>query len=267
MYDPADTRACRGHAGRARLGRRDLLVGPRRGAPYAGDLAKVDVWRVCFGAAGEHLAKLASVLCTEEAARASRFHFEKDRRSFVIARGVMRLLLARYFDVSPSDIVLRYNAYGKPFLETRARDPMFFNLSHSGDLAVLAFCRGVPVGVDVEQVRGDRAMPEIAMRYFSEAENLALSRLGEDERSIGFFRCWTRKEAYIKGLGRGLSIPLDSFDVSVDRSAAPILLAARHETEVGAAGAWSIHVAEVGARYAGAVAVNAPKARLSYFEY
>jgi 4'-phosphopantetheinyl transferase len=158
-------------------------------------------------------AALRAPLSADERARGGRFHFERDRRRFVSARGLLRTLLGRYLEVDPATLGFGYGSRGKPFLA--GCDELRFNVSHSAGLALLAFARGCELGVDIEQERPLPESEEIALRYFSAWEGAELRRLREDERGAAFFRCWTRKEAFIKATGDGLSRPLDAFDVSL----------------------------------------------------
>jgi len=158
-------------------------------------------------------AALRAPLSADERERGGRFHFERDRRRFVTARGLLRVLLGRYLDVDPARLRFGYGPRGKPFLA--GGEPLRFNLSHSGGLTLLAFARGCEVGVDIEQERPVPESEDIARHYFSAREWAELSRLRAAEWRAGFFRCWTRKEAFIKATGDGLSRPLDAFDVTL----------------------------------------------------
>jgi len=153
-------------------------------------------------------------LCPDEKERAARFHFERDQRRFAAARGMLRALLGRYLGVDPSVLVFDYGRYGKPALAS-PWPGLRFNVSHSGGLALFAFATDHEIGVDIEQERALPEMDSIAERNFSPLENAALRRLAEPERRRAFFRCWTRKEAFIKAVGDGLSHPLDAFDVTL----------------------------------------------------
>jgi 4'-phosphopantetheinyl transferase len=130
-------------------------------------------------------------------------------------RGALRHILAGYLGCAPAEIGFSYTAYGKPFLRNEEKHGLRFNLSHSEDQALLAVTRGRVVGVDIEQIRPDFATEEIAKRFFSEREWKELRGLPAAERTTAFFRCWTRKEAFIKAVGEGLSFPLDAFAVSL----------------------------------------------------
>jgi 4'-phosphopantetheinyl transferase len=153
------------------------------------------------------------LLSRDEIARAERFHFARDRRRFVAARTLLRQIAGNYLSSDPADLRFVYGATGKPAL-AQPESPLRFNLSHSGEIALFAFAMGCELGVDVEL---ERELPEaegIAERYFSPAERAELRRLAPEERPSAFFRCWTRKEAFIKATGDGLSLPLDAFDVT-----------------------------------------------------
>ena len=172
---------------------------------------EVHVFCASLDAAGEEEA--VGVLSADERARASRFHFERDRRHFRVARGLLRRLLGLYLDLDPGAIRFAYGPAGKPTLLSPGG--LHFNLSHSGGVAVLAFARDRALGVDVERERPVPELDSIALRYFSAQEGADLRVLAEPERTRAFFRCWTRKEAFIKATGEGLTRALDAFDVTL----------------------------------------------------
>lgn len=219
---------------------------------------EVHLWRADLDSPPVQLAALRAVLATDERSRADRFHFERDQEHYTVARGTLRCLLALYLGVSPGSVALRYAAHGKPEL---AGGELQFNVSHSGGHAVFAFAWS-RLGVDIERHRRGRAELQIARRFFSEEEIAALERLPESARSGAFFRCWTRKEAYVKGLGAGLSADLASFDVALDEP--PRLLATRPGP--GEANRWWMASLPLEAGWSGALAVEAPAPRLRCFE-
>lgn len=170
--------------------------------------------------------------------------------SFAAAHGVVRLLLSQYLGGDPREIGFSFNAQGKPSVlgESRLR----FNLSHSGSLGACAVALDCEIGVDVEQIRPMRDLLDIARRFFSAAECADLEAVSPGERDLAFFNCWTRKEAYIKAIGGGLSIPLDSFQVSLIPGEPARLLKNRE----GDPHTWNLEAFEAGAGYRGAAAYN-----------
>ena len=175
----------------------------------------VHVWRVDLDAAAHHAAA-GSVLSEDERARAARFHFERDRRRFVAGRAALRTILATYLDRAPTHLVFTLGRHGKPALEHLGLE---FNLSHSGGYALIAVARGRQVGVDVERVRNDFPSDDVARRFFAPAEVAALAVSAPGEYATAFFRCWTRKEAYVKARGDGMSLELDRFEVPLEPAA------------------------------------------------
>lgn len=175
------------------------------------------VWRVPIKDTGRALPHLQKVLSPDERDRAARFALEEPRTAYTVARGALRLLLGRYLGRDPAALRFVYGKHGKPALEGGA---LHFNLSHSGDLVLLAFAADRPVGVDVEFCRQRVSSDAVAQRFFADDEVGALQDLDESEKREAFFRVWTRKEAYLKALGAGITVALDSFSVSSDRQAA-----------------------------------------------
>ena len=199
--------------------------------------------------------KYLRTLDTDERARAARFHFDKHRRHFVVGRGFLRTLLARYLDATPEGVRFSYGPYGKPALDGEHRESSLrFNASHSGEWAVYGFVQDHEIGVDVEYVKQDFATDEIAERFFSAGEIKKLNALTDDEKPAAFFRCWTRKEAYIKAIGSGLSHPLDTFDVTLAPGEPAALLRVQRDPE--AVARWSLFDLDVEHGYAAALAVD-----------
>jgi len=158
----------------------------------------------------------AALLSDAERQRASRFAFDHDRRRFIVGRAQLRRLLAARLGVRPETVELVYGPRGKPALSRCFADSeVRFNVSHSGDVAVYAFALGREIGIDVEAIRVICDADDIAARFFSRCEYEAYCALDRSDRPLGFFNCWTRKEAFVKALGDGLYHPLDRFDVSL----------------------------------------------------
>ena len=156
------------------------------------------------------------MLTVDERQRAERYIFERDRTHFVVARGLLRVLLGRYLRQEPQYLRFTYGPHGKPALATdTGGGALGFNVSHSHGLALYAVTRGREVGVDVERIRPEVAQEKIAERFFSPREVTVLRALPTPLQAAAFFACWTRKEAYIKAKGEGLALPLDQFDVSL----------------------------------------------------
>jgi 4'-phosphopantetheinyl transferase len=182
--------------------------------PIAG--GTVEVVPVRLDADLAEVGELTQCLCDGERLRASRFVFERDRHRFIVGRARLRHLLASRLGVRPDAVELDYGPHGKPRLSRTFADAgLCFNVSHSEDLALCAFSSGREIGIDVEAVRELPDADEIAARFFSRRENDAYLAIHSRDRPLGFFNCWTRKEAFIKALGDGLHYPLDRFDVSL----------------------------------------------------
>jgi 4'-phosphopantetheinyl transferase len=219
---------------------------------------EVHVWSARLDLAPAAIERLGRLLNPEESARASRFHFDRDRNAFTVARGVLRTLLGRYLRERPERIRFVYGTHGKPALAAeQPPDGVRFNLSHSDAVAIFAFARSVEVGIDVERIREQPDLDDLANRFFSKEEASALRRLPPSVREAAFFFCWTAKEAYIKGIGEGLSMPLDRFAVSLDPPEGPIRL---RIMDAGAApSVWRLHRFEPSPGYVAAVAVAAER--------
>ncbi|MFQ5654391.1 MAG: 4'-phosphopantetheinyl transferase family protein [Planctomycetota bacterium] len=205
-----------------------------REPPAALSLAIGDlhVWRASLDLPDRSTARLASHLTPGEREGAERAISPTLRTRRVASRGILRALLGRYLERDPGDVELAIGEHGRPRLAAGpAEGPISFNLSHSGGLALYAFARERTVGIDIENVRPTVDHQGVAARSFSAAERAVLSALPEDERLAAFFRCWTRKEAYLKAKGGGISLRLDGFDVSLAPGEPPALLASRLEQE------------------------------------
>ncbi|HVK80504.1 MAG TPA: 4'-phosphopantetheinyl transferase superfamily protein [Verrucomicrobiae bacterium] len=183
---------------------------------------QVDLWlwplTADSGSESEHW----RVMSADERARATRFVFDKHRIRYIHGRGRLRQILALYTGIAPEDIAFNLSAYDKPSLANALAKPLFFNLSHSGELAALGISGDAELGVDIEWIR--ELKEDISSRYFSASECAVLHALPEEAQPRAFFECWSRKEAYIKASGEGLSIPLNSFDVAFGPGVAPRFL-------------------------------------------
>ena len=192
---------------------------------------EVHLWRVDLQPSDSTCGQLARLLSTDEQQRADRFCFQRDRQRWVVARAALRQILAKYLALPATELQFEYSGHGKPSLHPKLLCGVNFNLAHSGDLAVVAVTKAPSIGIDLEVIRPLEDRQAIARRYFSLAEQQAFFSLLPEGQSAAFFRCWTRKEAYLKACGQGLSRALDSFDVSLD---APSLGAIELVTEAPA---------------------------------
>lgn len=199
------------------------------------------------------LAGLERTLAGDERERADRFRFDAHRRAYVVGRGTLRTILARYLGADPARLSLGAGAHGKPFL---AGARLRFNLSHSGDVALYAVATGVEVGIDVELITSGVNHDALAARFFSARERDDLLALPAAARPEAFFACWARKEAVVKAFGNGLSMRLCDFDVSLTTGDTARLIEVRGRPEE--AGRWSLRPLDVGPGYAAALAVEGP---------
>jgi 4'-phosphopantetheinyl transferase len=197
----------------------------------------------------------AALLSDAERVRASRFVFDHDRRRFIVGRARLRQLLGIRLDVRPDAIGLAYGERGKPALAPPLADSgVRFNASHCEDVAVCAFTQGREVGIDVEAVRVLPDADAVAAYVFSRREREAYRALDPRDKPLGFFNCWTRKEAFIKALGDGLYHPLDRFDVSLTPGEPARIL--RVGRTAGDRCRWTLHSFSPGAGLVGAVVVQ-----------
>ncbi len=208
----------------------------------------IDIWTWSLSPPLHTLDSLLRVLSDDERARAGRFAAPLHAGRFAAGRGRMREILGLYLRKAPAGISFLYNAFGKPQLGHGSG--LHFNLSHSGDTAVLAVSHCFDLGVDIEEIKP--VEEELAARFFSKAESDALRAIPESRSVNAFYRCWTSKEAFVKAHGAGLSLPLDSFDVDVDPDSPPALLSLGGDRE--AARQWSMLAIDLPDGYCGTVA-------------
>lgn len=228
---------------------------------------EVHVWRACLDQGIPSVQNLRRFLSEDELIRAARFHFDRDRDRFTVGRGLLRLVLSRYADIGPGDLRFRYSQYGKPSLVVGpgTKTPRF-SVSHSGGLVVFAVSFGRELGIDLEWVRADFAYEQIAERFFSLRENAVLRALSpETAKRKAFFDCWTRKEAYLKARGEGLSLPLRQCEVSLAPGEPARLLANRSDPREVLR--WSIRDLDPAPGFVAALAVEGCGWRLTCWEW
>jgi 4'-phosphopantetheinyl transferase len=236
-------------------------AGFRVEVPPALGPSDVHLWRIDLETAAVSTEPWLPILSPDEQTRAARFHFDTDRRYFAATRAILRQMLGSYLAIEPKALILKYSQKNKPALGgAEATSDLSFNVSHSGKIALLAFTRLRHIGVDVERVRHDLDTTGIATRFFSIVEQDQLAALPADQRDEAFFRCWTRKEAYIKATGDGLSLPLNQFDVSLAHGEQNALLATRPDQRE--AKRWTLRDIVVEPGYAAALCVSGSNWRL-----
>jgi 4'-phosphopantetheinyl transferase len=231
-------------------------------------LARDDVhlWRAALDLAPSAAEKLRRTLSPDELSRAARFRFPETQRRFTAARAILRDILARYIGREPARLEFGYQPRGKPFLAAGSGAAgLKFNLAHSHGMALCGITLGREVGVDLELVRPSLDHEKIAERFFSAAETAALRDLPPELRAESFFRCWARKEAYIKARGEGLAISLSSFAVSLAPGEPPALLSVRDDpSELER---WTLVPLPPIAGYAAALAVEGRGLRLNLWDW
>jgi len=216
---------------------------------------EIHVWSVPLDPAPETVKSLEGLLAPDEIQRAYRFRFERHRRRFIVGRGTLRSLLGAYLQKDPASLSFTYGPKGKPALEEgqAGGTNLKFNLSHSSELGLYGLVQGEELGIDVELLRPMPDAEQIAERFFSQSERETLRTVPGEAKSNAFFHCWTRKEAYIKATGDGLSMPLDRFDVTLLPGEPARMLSAEGDTEMAAR--WSMVHLDPAPGYIGALAI------------
>lgn len=222
----------------------------------------VHLWRLALDPPAGSLEVFRSYLAEDELSRAQHYVFAHDRERFIAARGYLRAILARYIGCFPREVQFGYGVHGKPHLlaSTMGVAALEFNLSHTRGLGLCAVARDRRVGVDVEQARPEVDILGIARSTFSADEHARLEALPPEQHVAAFYACWTRKEAYIKARGEGLSYPLDAFDVSFEPDE-PVALLRSVEGQAEQQ-RWTLRAVDVGEGYAAALVVERPVTRL-----
>jgi 4'-phosphopantetheinyl transferase len=212
---------------------------------------EIQIWRAPNEVEEQDYPKLNELLSADEVERARKFRFERHRRQYVIGRSLLRILIAAYLQTDARSIRFHYTPKGKPELAPADNaSGLHFNVAHSGRIILLGFTRNRRIGIDVEEIRKDVEIDEIAQRFFSVSEQRCLASLPLSQRYDAFFRCWTRKEALLKGTGEGLSVGLDTFSVfsTPDKD--------ENWVSTGDQQKWWIQDVDAGIGYAGAASVE-----------
>lgn len=214
---------------------------------------EIHIWSIRLDPPQETVERLGRSLAPDEWERANRFRFDKHRRQYVVGRGALRGLLAAYLNTRSELVRFRYGDRGKPYVAWPESD-LEMNLSNSDEMALVGFVRGVEIGVDIEYLKPMPDCEEISERFFSESERKVLRAQPADRKEEAFFNCWTRKEAYLKAVGTGLAVPLDSFDVTLAPGEPPRMLTL--EGDAGRASRWYFEHFQPADQYIGALAIE-----------
>lgn len=228
-----------------------LVLPPEQVHVWKVELDKISV--ICWQ-------QLAKTLSEDEQTRAEKFYFERDRRRFVAARGVLRSILGSYLGIRPNQVKFSYGSYGKPQLAT---GQLHFNVSHSEELALYAIALHRQVGIDVEFQRPMSDAEKLAQRFFSASEFAELSTLPAEEREAAFFRYWTCKEAYLKALGTGLSQSLQTTHISL-LADKPVLFSTASEIPNSD---WFLEELTPEVNYTAALVVQGSQSLISYWHW
>jgi len=226
----------------------------------------VHVWRVNLDCNISDVHNMRHILSLDEQNRADRYYFKEDGEHFILTRGMLRVILSYYLDKEPSELCFSYSSYGKPNLvDWFDKVPLRFNVSHSCGLVLCAVAQNREVGIDLERILFDIDYEQIAKQFFSPGEYAELMEIPNVEQRIkAFYDCWTRKEAYIKAKGEGLSLPLDQFDVSLTPGEPARLL--RHNRFPQEVIRWSLKEIQPANGYAASLAVEGQNWNLGCFE-
>ena len=223
---------------------------------------ELHIWRASLVPGGATLAELRSLLSADELQRATRFVFARDRDRFVAARGHLRCILSRYLDIAPQRLRFVYGPHGKPALERSAGVGIEFNLSHSGELALVAITRDRRVGVDIELLRATLDYTPLLRDLFAPREQQAFAGLPADEGRLRFFRGWVCKEAYIKACGEGLAHPPAAVEVEFPAHAPAVL-----RLPASATTPWSLYLLAPDQDYAAAAVAEGPPLAVRLFDH
>lgn len=216
---------------------------------------QVDVWCLSLELEEASLDSLQRLLSEDELMKAGRFLVERAKKHFIAARGFLRRLIGHYLKEKPERLLFQYGPQGKPSPAGKFEATgISFNVSHSHGMALYAVAWNKAVGVDIEKIDSNTSCIDIAERFFSPYEIEVLRNLTGDRQRRGFFNCWTRKEAYLKARGEGISSSLSRFDVSLVPGEPAVLLA--HRTDPGEIFRWSFEDLDVHPDYAAAVVME-----------
>jgi 4'-phosphopantetheinyl transferase len=223
---------------------------------------QVHVWQVNLKTLPANATKLTGTLSSEELERAGKFKFQQDREHFILFHSQLRLILSKYYDCQPGEFIFRYNSCKKPLISNPEFEGLKFNMSHSEDLMLVGLCKHKEIGIDVEKVREVDELDNIANENFSAQEIKYLT--DSSDKTNTFFKIWTRKEAFIKAIGKGIHFPLKSFGIELT---SPVslehLVILNHPSWPDQ---WRTSELKVSDGYIASLAINSDKFKILYFQ-
>lgn len=232
----------------------------------------IHIWKASLDSNKSKLNSVPACLSIDELQRASRFYFKRDRRQFIVRRGILKQIIAEYVDIDPKNLLFGYNPSGKPFLlNDSPPHNLRFNMSHSKNMALYAISFGKEVGIDIEYMQKDIEFQQIIDRFFSQSEREYLQKINIDSRKEEFFKIWTRKEAILKALGKGLSFPLQMVNVPYKRS--NFIFRINRDGNHGKNSFWNVQDLLPANNYVASVAIEGSRSershqnKLFYFRY
>ncbi len=227
--------------------------------------SEAHVWRATLSVSDQTYSDFKKMLSQDEIEKATKLHFERDRRKSMISRAILKSILGRYLQIPPNEIEFMYGDQGKPFLSDKMQTTRIsFNMAHSQGLALYAFSRNREIGVDLEEIRPIGNLDQIVKRHFSPNEERALSKLRENQKLEAFFQIWVCKEAYLKALGTGLDDHLNLFTIRLPiKSDSTAIVENKPQDDKQ----WFVHVVHPEQEFMGAVIVEGSKLNLRYFQF
>ena len=226
----------------------------------------VHVWKANLRPSNTALMSLQSLLSADEQARACRFKFPQHQHAFVAARGILRLILSRYLALPPQSLIFHHGLHGKPYLAASITPSLSFNVSHSNDLALYAVTHERSIGIDIEYHRQNINIPALIQRVCSSQEKSILTALPVEEQKKGFFACWTKKEAFVKATGTGITIPLESITVPLPPSSSCRVHIDKKDDELQIS-SWSLSEISVDSGYTAALALPRSNLITSFWKW
>ena len=227
---------------------------------------EIHVWRAFLELSSTQRQYFMGILSSDELKRMKRFHFKRDEDRFIAARGILRVIMSYYIEKSPEEISFEYTSQGKPIVtENPGSDTIHFNLSHSNRFALYAVTFNSSIGIDIEFIRTDAVVEQIAQKFFSQNEIRAIQNIQEKNRTKLFFQYWTRKEALLKAAGDGISSQMCQFDVSLinEKKFLPISYHPKNEIQ----SQWYVRDLMSFENYVAAIAVEGGNKDLSFWNY